>query len=111
MRYTKTLTAILSLTFFISCSSSDSPIAEDDCDGNCGTIVANENQEFIDNPQSCPNYPDYTHNNWGTGGSTPHCLHLRIENECSGEIASFVYYPRPNRFVNKGTGDRVCDYQ
>ncbi len=104
----------LILTFFISCSSSDSlsPLSGSPCDGNCGEIVE------ANNPSNSSGCIYQANHQWGLGEF--YCKHIRIENECSGEIRSFIfnrqYNPWPSSFDtdyygNYSIGDRICDYQ
>ena len=112
MNYIKTLKIFVLLTFLVSCSSSDSPITEDPCDGNCGTIVVNETPGWTE-IDSCPYW--YLNDAGGFvshGGSSQNCYHVRIENDCSGEIRSFIYYNDNSVDIDMNpTGDYICNYQ
>ena len=79
------LFAVLTLLFSY-CEEDKSP-----CNGSCGLVIADVT------PSGC------------YFGANQNCIHLRIENDCSGEIATFTY--TYSEMGSKQVGDYVCNYQ
>ena len=84
---------------FISCQQNN---PTPPCDGNCGNIVGFESDACFGLVSN------------GNGGliQTEVCKLIRIENECSGEIATFHFNGSDyNDVKNTSIGDQICYYQ